>query len=722
MMHHESFDPRSVETPVEVLRHRALHQPDKTAFIFLEDGEQESDRWTYAQLDLRARAIAARLQEQAHAQERALLLYPQGLEFLAAFYGCLYSGVMAIPVPLPFGPGARRLVTRVESVVQDAQARWLLTTAEFLPALRESNEVTGRTHLSLVATDSIDNAAAETWREYRPARDQVAYLQYTSGSTSSPKGVMVGYDNLMANLELVSLAVKSGPESCSVMWVPNYHDWGLVDGLLSPVYVDYPCVFFPPMAFMRRPVRWLRAISKYRATHSGGPTFAYELAVEKTKPADREDLDLSCWQFAGVSAEPISVETIERFTSTFGPYGLSRQTMAACFGLAEATLVVTARQDPAKPLALRLNAAELDRGRAVEALGDQTPGKWVVSCGPAMQGTQLVIVDPQTLERRADGEVGEIWLKGPSITHGYWNRPEETRITFDNYLADTAEGPFLRTGDLGFLREGELFVTGRIKDLIIVAGANHYPQDIEITVQRSHCSVRPGCVIACSLEVEGEERVLVVAESTATAEEASALIEVVREQVAQAHDLAVFAVVVLSPGALPKTSSGKLQRHACRQDYWNGFEGVVAEWRSAAPLRGHVERGATEGGDSSRHSAAQSATATLPPAAPTSANNELATADADIKCMSSDERREAIENWLRRRVAELAGIDPSTVDLDQAFALFGLVSRDAVAMAMELEDWLGQAVSPTLIYEYSTIETLAAHLAASSEEERERVG
>jgi acyl-CoA synthetase (AMP-forming)/AMP-acid ligase II len=406
---------------------------------------------------------------------------------------------------------------------------------------------------------------------------------------------MITHGNLLHNSALIQQVCKHTPETRGVTWLPFYHDMGLIGCILHPLDVGLPVTFLSPVAFLQRPLRWLQAITRTRGTTSGGPPFAYDLCVRKITPEQRASLDLSSWDVAFVSAEPIRPEILERFAATFAPCGFRREAFYPCYGLAEATLLAAGGPKAAPPVMFAVQHAPLEQNRVVAATGEEDGTQTLVGCGQSLGDQEIVIVHPETLTRCLPNEVGEIWIAGGSVAQGYWNRPKETERTFQAYLAETGEGPFLRTGDLGFLRDGELFVTGRLKDLIIVAGHNHYPQDIELTVERSHPAVRPDGCAAFSVDIDGEERLVIVAEvERRTFEEgttwsemgalvvartpgASEIVQAIRRAVAESHELRVHAVLLLRPGTIPKTSSGKIQRHICRTSFLAGSTTVTEE-------------------------------------------------------------------------------------------------------------------------------------------------
>lgn len=582
-------------TLVELLRWRALHQSAQRAYTFLVDGEAEEVSLTYGELDHQARVIGAQLQRLGAAGERALLLYPPGLEYIAAFLGCLYAGVVAVPAYPPHPARLDRTLPRLQAIVRDAGALVALTTTPILSMFESAAvQMPDFQRMRWVATDTLSDDLAQSWHEPAIGSDTLAFLQYTSGSTASPKGVMVSHGNLMYNQRMIQNAFEHTEHSTVVGWLPLYHDMGLIGNVIQPLYVGFPCILMPPALFLQRPYRWLRAISRYRATTSGAPNFAYDLCVRKITPEQRATLDLGSWDLAYNGAEPIRSETVEQFIATFAPCGFRLEAFYPCYGLAEATLFVSGGLKASRPVLHTVQATALEHHRVVADSPQNKDSRTLVGCGRTWLDQEIIVVDPESLTPCPPDRVGEIWVSGPNIAQGYWNRPEETERTFRAYLADSGRGPYLRTGDLGFLKDGELFVTGRIKDLIIIGGVNHYPQDIEWTVEKSHPAIRPGCCAAFSVDVAGQEQVVVVAEVerryqptqgqiAATSDSGSyrqpldtqAVIRAVRQAVAEEHDVPVHSVVLLKTGGIPKTSSGKIQRHACRAAFLAGALDVL---------------------------------------------------------------------------------------------------------------------------------------------------
>jgi acyl-CoA synthetase (AMP-forming)/AMP-acid ligase II len=577
------------DTLVDWLDYRSRHQPDDIAFTFLEDGETVEANLTFAQLDRKARAIGATLQRLRAAQERVLLLYPSGLEYIAAFFGCLYAGAIAVPM---YPPHLKRSADRLEAIVHDAQATVALTTSALLPKTDHwSATLPQLGALQWLATDTIEESAGWAWQAPRITRDSLAFLQYSSGSTASPKGVMVSHGNLLHNQRVLQEAKGHDEQTIIVSWLPLYHDLGLIGNVIQAVYLGVRCILLTPASVLQRPVRWLQAISHYQGTSSGGPNFAYDLCVRKVTDEQRTALDLSSWNVALNGAEPIRPETLERFVEAFGPCGFRREAVFPAYGLAEATLIVSGGQKGMPPVLQTVKKSALMQDRVVITCPDAADAQTLVGAGRALLDQQVIIVDPQTCTPCPPDQVGEIWVASPSVAQGYWRRPASTAATFQAFLTDSGTGPFLRTGDLGFLYQGELFITGRMKDVIIVRGHNHYPQDIELTVEQSHAALRPNCGAAFGVEVEGEEWVVVVQEverhyQPTSKRDVQDILGAIRRVVSEEHRLQVHAIVLIRVGSMAKTSSGKIQRHACKAAFLAGELDVVAEWRAAVASQG----------------------------------------------------------------------------------------------------------------------------------------
>jgi len=552
-------------TLAEVLLLHATERPDATAYVFLrEDGEEET--LTFGQLARRAQAIAAQLQTLTCVGERAILLYQPGLDFIEAILACFLARLVAVPVaPLR---NAREL-PRLVGILHDSGARLVLSNSV-------TRSTAGRTlgtaplpgGPTWVCTDTVPTSTADAFEGELPEASSLAFLQYTSGSTGNPKGVMVTHANLVHNEMVIKAACKHDDSTVFAGWLPFYHDMGLIGNVFQPLFLGVTSVLISPMTFLVSPAVWLRAISKFRATTSGGPNFAYELCVHRVTPEEIEGVDLSSWRIAFNGAEPVKAHVIEAFIRRFAPYGFRAEAFYPCYGLAESTLFVTGG-DPAAPVVtLEVDPEELRRHRAVEQPASPTI---LVGCGRTNQGQRVVIVDPESLRVLPDGHVGEIWQSGGSVTAGYWGKPELTAATFAAHTSD-GDGPFMRTGDLGFLKDGELFVSGRLKDLIIIRGRNYYPDDIESAVYQDRPSLRPGGAAAFTLHAENDDtKLVVVAEVQRTflpcleKRAYHSLLAEVRAQIADMFGLRLAQLILIRPGSIPKTSSGKLRRRHCRE-------------------------------------------------------------------------------------------------------------------------------------------------------------
>ncbi|NVI99072.1 amino acid adenylation domain-containing protein [Myxococcus sp. AM009] len=655
-------------TLVDVCRTRAAAQPEDWIYTFLED-EGESVL-TYAELDAGARAVAALLQRHLAPGDRALLLYPPGREYAFGFLGCLYAGVVAVPAYPPDPMRLGRTLPRLQSLVADCGARVALTTSGIADMVEPLTEgAPDLRALRWLATDTVAPAEAAAWRAPALSGESVAFLQYTSGSTGTPRGVVLRHRHLLHNSWLIARGFDASPNAVGVLWLPPYHDMGLIGGLLQPLYRDFPMVLLPPLSFLQRPMGWLEAVSRYGGSVCGAPNFAFDLCVRKSTPAQRAALDLSRWESAFCGAEPVRADTLERFAEAFAPAGFRREAFYPCYGLAEGTLIVSGGVRAAAPVVRRFSREGLLRGeaRAPEA---ESAEAVLVGCGQVLGDQDVRVVDPVTRRPCPPGRVGELWVRGPSVADGYWQRPEETERTFHGRLADSGEGPYLRTGDLGVIEDGEVFVTGRAKDVLVLRGRNHYPQDLEQSAERCHPGVRPGCGAAFLVEEAGEERLVLVQEVAAKVAADGAVAEVVtriRAALSEEHGLAASAVVLISAGSLPKTSSGKVQRRATREAFLAGTLDVVLAWREALPT-GRVEP--------SRMGASPSE------AAP----------DSVAPWRSAAEVLPA----LSREVAALLGADARAVDVDAPLSGHGLDSLRALEVVHAVE--AGWGVSPPVAF------------------------
>ncbi|HEX8091890.1 MAG TPA: condensation domain-containing protein, partial [Blastocatellia bacterium] len=638
---------------------------------FLSDGETREASLTYKELDQRARAKGSNLQSLNAAGERALLLYPSGLDFIAAFFGCLYAGVTAVPTYSPDPARLGRSLPRFRAIVNDAGPSVVLTVSPIL-SLIESLSGLDQDLQSIrrVATDKMAGDLADEWHNPEVDSETLAFLQYTSGSTAAPKGVMVTHGNVLHNESMIRASFDHTEESTFVGWLPLFHDMGLIGNVLQPLYVGSRSILLSPEAFLQKPLRWLQAVSRYKAATSGGPNFAYDLCVRKISDEQRADLDLSSWTVAFNGSEPVRHETIERFSAAFEPCGFRKEAFCPCYGLAEATLFVSGGPKQSPPAIRAFDESALKENRLVEARTQGQQARRLTACGRLAIDQDAVIVNAESLTQCATDHIGEIWLRGPNMAQGYWGRPHETRHTFEAYLSDTGDGPFMRTGDLGFLQGGELFVTGRLKDLIIIRGRNHYPQDIELTAERSHPALRPGCGVAFSVEVDGEERLVLAQEvGNRTPLDAGGIIDAVRRAVAEEHEIQTYAVVLLESGSIPKTSSGKIQRHACRARFMAGGLEAVAQ-----------------------------------------SNLNLTSGIQTQALTSLPQSLEEIESGLISQLAAMLSVEPFKIDRSRPIAQFCLDSLMAVELAYGVETSMGVNLPMANFLEDLTIAQVAAQV------------
>lgn len=660
---------------VEVLRHHSSELAENVAVTFLPDGEDTEESLTYRELDQHARAIGAWLQSQGARGERVLLLYPPSLEYITAYLGCLYAGAIAVPA---YPPRRREPTKRLESVVIDCDAQFVFSSKSVEELMHSRFEETGvLASLRRLVTEDVPLDAAGSWVMPEIQPDDVAFLQYTSGSTSTPKGVMVTHGNLMDNEHVIQQGYEHD-HPVFVSWLPMYHDMGLIGNILQPLYTGGRTVVMSPTAFVQRPYRWLKAISKYRCDTSGGPNFGYELCTTKITEEEKSTLDLSSWSIAYNGAEPIRPDTLRNFTEAFASCGFRPEAMYPCYGLAEATLFVTGGPKNHNTTYMTLDSAALEQNQVRTAASEDENARELVGCGPAW-GQTVKIMHPQTLTECSSEQVGEIWIRGGNIAKGYWGNDEATVETFGGYLSD-GEGPFLRTGDLGFMVDGKLFVTGRIKDLIIVRGRNHYPQDIELTVERSHPALRPGCGAAFSVEVDGEEQLVILQEIEREHRmnfDADAIFATVAKAVSKEHQIQPHAIILLNTLSILKTSSGKIQRRANRKAFLENTLEVAATW--TAPKDEPAPQPASNGNGLINYSPAQ------------------------------------VERWIIDWLSVNLQIPPASISHYKSFAEYGMDSVKAVEFAQALDTWLGGRVELDEVsaWNFPTISELIAYIVAS---------
>lgn len=660
---------------VDRLDECAIAQPERTVFTYSEGEESDSRSLTYGTLRRRATALAGCLQRSYAPGERALLLFPAGLDFMEAFFGCVYAGLIAVPVcpPRRFRPA-----DHIAAIVENARPAVVLSNGEYASHRAEwFARIPALLQPPWLATDAAGEGEGCAWCRPDLAESSIALLQYTSGTTGSPKGVMVSHGNLCHNAETIRRAFGPGDHSRRAFWLPLYHDMGLIGGMLQTVFDGATSAWISPAAFLQRPLSWLELISRTRASISGAPDFAYHYCAQRSTPENRAGLDLSCWNVAVSGAETIRPATIERFSAAFADCGFRRQAFQPGYGLAEATLVVSNARHGVDPTTVCLNAAAVARNQVEPREADGPGARLVASSGQVGHGQDVVIVDGTTKTECADGQVGEIWVAGPNVAQGYYNNPVATAATFQASLPGRMRS-FLRTGDLGFLLDGHLYVTGRLKELIVVRGRNLYPQDVEWAVRQADPRVRNAPCAVFSVDLFGSERLVVVQEVERTRRNTcfEELGNVVRRRIGRDCGVEVFDLLFVKPGAIPRTTSGKVRRLQCRADYLAEQIDVVARWTD----RLHRSVPAVPAGDLAGQS-----------------NGAGRTTDE-------------IRHWLLQRIAERLDLPAEQLDDRLAFSEMGLGSMDMVLICVEFEQWLGRSMPPTMIYNFPTVGALAEHL------------
>jgi acyl-CoA synthetase (AMP-forming)/AMP-acid ligase II len=539
---------------------------EKTAFVFLADGEKEKAHLTFGEIDFNARVIAGYLQKIAKAGDRIILCYAPGLDFINAFMACLYAGMIAVPVfPLSNNHHAKRLLY----IVSDCKSKVVLGTDDSLLAMKS---IPGFSTYHFISTEKL--VYMNDFRSRNITPDMIAFLQYTSGSTGDPKGVMVNHRNLITNEIAMSELFKVESNQINVSWLPMQHDMGLMGHMFLGIYSGYQEVFMSPTAFFEKPVRWLKAISDYHAYGTGGPNFAYQLCVDRISDEDLVGLDLSSLEVAVNGAEPIRKNTQKSFYKKFSRYGFKYQAFMPCYGMAECTLMVSAKPKETEAIIVGIDKKAMEKGRFI--FNEKSP-YLVASSGRIYKDYTVKIVNPSTLNEAKKGEIGEIWIYGPSVCQGYWSKTELTQQTFKvNLKGDSRQ--YLRTGDLGFVYGRNIFITGRLRDRIILNGRIIYPQDIEIAVEKSHPAVREYCTAAFSVEIDGQEQLVVVAEIERTYRKADyqPIFSAIRQSLGESVDVEPYAIHLLAPAKALRTTSGKIQRQATKAGYIAGNLSTIA--------------------------------------------------------------------------------------------------------------------------------------------------
>lgn len=654
---------------VSILIHKSQSAADRVAYRFIEDEHEPVQELTYYTLHQQALAIAATLRSHCRKGDRVLMMYQSSREFIPAFFGCLYAGVIAVPA---YPPRKNHNAVRLLSIIEDAGVNAVLSTVQIHHQIHSLVEYRPLfEQAAWINSDEVKNNSVSFTPE-TVAGEEVMFLQYTSGSTGKPKGVIVTHDNIWANLGMLYEALEVNEETVYVSWLPYFHDMGLIGVILEAMYAGVPAVMMNPAYFLQKPIRWLQAISKYGGTISGAPNFAYDLCVDKIRAEDLDGIDLSSWKVAFNGAEPVSAKTIGRFYNRFKNYGFTQRTMLPSFGLAEATLFVSAQLNDAGPTVLSLDQSALQHGQVLV----NTPDVCVdmVSCGKTWHDHEIVVVDPVTQKSCEDGVVGELWFKGKSVAGGYWNKPEESKAVFEAFTTE-GDGPYLRTGDLAFMHDGEIYITGRLKDVLVIRGANYYPQDLEQATWESHTDLSSNNTAAFTIDTEAGTQLVIVQEVQRTAVrnlQTSQLFEAIIANIASQYQLQVFDIMLLSPGNILKTSSGKIQRQANKQAYLNNEFNSLAQWRR---------------------------------------EDDAVLAETENQMPGNRK----LEIWMQQKIAELVNLSASRVSIDKDFSSYGLDSMGAVQLSGALEAYLGVSVPPGLVYDYPSIAQLAEYLLSNDQ-------
>ncbi len=768
---HEHWQGPEPETVTALLRHRAEHTPDALAHRFLTDADGTSVAWTYRELDLHAREVAAHLRHAGVGEGPVLLLHPPGLDYLAAFFGCLYAGAVAVPAYPPDNARFGQTVPRLAAIARDCAATHALTTRRVRDAVAAGGTGHVGTELDgvhwLVTEDLYTGESTASWEDPGGTARSLAFLQYTSGSTAAPKGVMVEHGNLVRNLRSIHLRLGHDADSGMVSWLPPYHDMGLIGGILTPVYGGFPAHLMAPTTFVQRPLLWLQTLSRTGASTSVAPNFGFEQCLRRITPEQRAGLDLSRWRLALNGAEPIRPDTLDRFAAYFAPAGFDRTALLPCYGLAEATLMVTGVEPGDAPVVESFDAAALEAGTARPADPGSVRTTRVVGCGAPVADVDVAVVDAASGRRVPDGTVAEIRVAGPGVARGYWGRPEAAPEVFGTRVDGEPGTAWLRTGDVGFRHEGQLYVVGRTKDVIIVQGRNIHPQDVEQTAERVGAGLRAGYGAAFGIPtVDGEQLALAYEIGGPGAGDPHTLLARLRTAIADEHQVTPHTVVLLKRSSVPRTTSGKIQRGACRQRLLDlelpvvaasvvqdgglpdsgAPHGPAAPDRTAALVADALDRAAANAPDgTSRYPRLLTAVRLLSerlgvaldvgelltgpepdgapsltalcraaladtPLAPAAALADTVPTPAAALAAAPERTRAQAVDWLRRAVAARLGLRPSVIDTTAPFTSLGLDSKQAVALAAPFGDWLGTPVTPATLYDHPTVEALAAHV------------
>ncbi len=657
----------------DVLQMRAEQTPDKTAFVFLEDGESVETRISYRVLDETAKKTAAKLTAVAAKGDRALMLYPPGMEFIKALFGCLYSGIIAVPA---YPPRKNRSLERIRLMVEDSGASVVMSTTEIFDASEKNfSDVDELKSMLWLVSDGDQAGNTTTLFTIQTKPGDIALLQYTSGSTGAPKGVMVAHSNIMRNCDFIRQSFSFSQQSIGVSWLPSFHDMGLVGQIFQPVFTGFPSVLMAPVAFLQKPIRWLKAFSKYRGTMGGAPNFAFDLLSDNSSEEEREGLDLTSIKTIYCGAEPIRKSTFDRFVEVYTPFGLKPEMLYPCYGMAETTLITSGPPSMRGPVYLCVSGNALEQNKIVAGTGDEPDARYLTGVGFPWLDTKVKIVNPETRTLCQASEVGEIWTSGTSITIGYWNKPDLSEKMFAATLLGQDETKYLRTGDLGFFHNGELYITGRLKDVIIVHGRNYYPQDIEYFAEKSHPALQANASAAFTVEEGDQERLVIIAEvqrSSLRELDTNQVCDAIREQISGEFELEVYAIQLLRTASILKTSSGKIQRRACRLGFLEKSLQVVGE--------------------------------------------SLLTQVADYEAAQQQLDLTSLQAWLMAWIHIHLKVPFERIDLMKPISTYGLNSMKAVQLQQDVLNKFGANIPPYLFFDKITAKELCERAFAKMNE------
>lgn len=686
--------PSTMNTWIDALKDKATRLPDKLAFASLDEQGHMASQLTYAQLLERATLLARHIQSRCEPADRVLLLYGPGLEYVEAFYACMLAGVVAVPL---YSPHNERKFELIQGIADDCVPTLALTTEPYAVRARKSLESASPAmrQLAWLSTDALpDRVGLAPWQPPATQPDDLAYLQYTSGSTSTPKGVMLSHRATLNHCKELAQLWETQEHSLLVSWLPHFHDLGQVFSVLQPVYQGMSSLLMAPASFMQKPLRWLKAISDFKATHSAAPDFAYMHCARSVSAAEIDGLDLSSWKVAVNGAEPVRMDSILAFDDQFAACGATLTMHRPSYGLAEATLVVSAHKSPWGPRIVWFDSQALSHNQIRPCLDTDEHALALVSNGVPAEGVEVAIVQPETRVRQGEDILGEIWIHGPSVGLGYWGRPAQSQQVFGaEMLEDLTHKRYLRTGDLGFFHEGELFIAGRAKDVIIIRGTNHYPQDIELTVEQAHPLIREGYTAAFSVTTDGVEKLIIAAERKRYFQgsvDYGVAMRAIQEAVSRRHGISAGEILVLKPGSISKTTSGKIQRRKCRDEFLSASLQILAQQHMAAAGVVLAER---------------------PKHTPVAQTGNTMQRVVQISVLGW------LKDWLERE----AQMDPASIEPASSLASHGLSSIDQFRLHTDLESFLQRDVPMEWLWEAQAMDTFAYSVAALSLKSSEAV-